>query len=162
MGESLQTNIVAVLSKAINALPVAVKHAELTVFNWALSHFDLSTMLRCPTWKRTVSTWNVINFCAIQRNLDRQYLPASYSRDVSTITLHILWRWLNDAVEGYPLLGRLPRHCVTDRRRWFDCCNWKRTYTATVGSDSWQPKWRRANESFVQLLTAPNTAEFHH
>jgi hypothetical protein len=51
MEESLQTNIVAVLSKAINALPVAVKHAELTVFDWVLSHFDLSTMLRCPTFK---------------------------------------------------------------------------------------------------------------
>jgi hypothetical protein len=52
MEESLQTNIVAVLSKAINALPVAVKHAELTVFDWVLSHFDLSTMLRCPTFNK--------------------------------------------------------------------------------------------------------------
>jgi hypothetical protein len=50
IGESLQINIVAVLSKAINALPVAVKHAELIVFERD-SHFDLSVMLRCPTLK---------------------------------------------------------------------------------------------------------------
>lgn len=46
MGESLQINIVAELSKATKALPVAVKHAELIVL---LSPFDLSAMLNSPT-----------------------------------------------------------------------------------------------------------------
>ncbi len=46
MGDNLQINIAAALSKATKALPVAVKHAELMVLEGTVSHLDLSVMLR--------------------------------------------------------------------------------------------------------------------
>ena len=49
MGDSLQINIVAELSKATKALPVAVKHTELTILEAVVSLFVLSVMLMCPT-----------------------------------------------------------------------------------------------------------------